>query len=117
MKKKTNKKINTLVAFRIMQSVYAPLVKRYKELADNNDDEHTTFIRAFVIYGHDYALDDDIEFFKLDMHTYTANVVAKNIIKLHDIYYDTYGSNFMYAIASVLASVLKDINKYDNVSL
>lgn len=111
MKNINNKKISVLVAFRIMQEIYSPLIKRYRELFNNGDDDTCSIIHKFVLLSHDKCLQNDISWFSdVDM-TFSCNVVAKNVIKLHDKYYKDFGENLMFAFASVFNSLWKDIQK------
>lgn len=104
-------KVSVVCAFRIMQSVYSPLIKFYKEMEKNGQDDYIALLNKFCLVGRDKALENNIDFFKdVDM-SYTINVVSKNIVKLYDIYNKDYGDNFLGAIASILGHVFKDCNK------
>lgn len=111
MKPKNQKKISVLVAFRIMQEVYSPLMKRYKELLNNDALNLCGVFHKFCLVGHDKLLDNDIEYFDYVQMTATINNVAKNIVKLHLKYYKDFGMNFNLAVASVLTSCYREMMK------
>lgn len=116
MKKEINenkaKRVSTVIAFRMMQSVYSPLMKFFKEMVKNDCTEYIDmyfdYLNKAIVNMHQNKMDYFVSFDK----TYTLNVVSKDICYLYGKYYHKTGDAFYQALERLFYCVLSDSHKY-----
>ena len=116
MKKKINekqaKRVGALIAFKMMQSIYSPLMKFFREMVKNECieyiDQYFDYLNNGLIAMHSCKMDYFVQFDK----TYTLNIVSKDICHLYGQYYHKCGIAFYQAIEKIFECLLSDSHKY-----
>ena len=109
---KQAKRVATFIAFKMMQSVYSPLMKFFKEMVKNQCvdyiDKYFDYLNNGLVAMHSCKMDYFINFDQ----TYTLNIVSKDICKLYGDHYHKCGTSFYEALETIFKCLLSDSAKY-----
>lgn len=106
---KTNRAV--IIGFRLMQSVYSPLLKFYKEMKKNECDYYIGLFYIFLNDGLNACLNKDITYFSTYNKTITINNVCKDIVKIYDKYKKDFSDTYFNALNRLLECVKRDCEK------
>lgn len=117
MKKKSNmlpsNKVPVVLGFRMMQSIYSPLLKFYGDMSKRGYYDYCNMTVKFICDAMQRCdIRDAVYFFDCN-YSYTINTVCRDIFNLYTKYRDKVGDRYFLALKKLLECVRKDmVDKY-----
>lgn len=106
---KKSDKVSVVLAFRIMQEVYSPIFKFYKEMKRLGHGEYILLTHQYIIDAMNHLQDEDIDHFIESKYTYTLNHVSNSIVRLYDLYYADFQNSYFGALVKVFQHLDEDL--------
>lgn len=104
-------KVPVLLAFRMMQEVYSPILKFHNEMFDKDFSEYYIKARFFCNDAMFACKERNIDYFNDLNITYSINSVGRNIVNLYNKYHSKVGESFFDALHSIFKHLLEDFKK------
>lgn len=110
-KSKPYSKVPLVVAINMMNHIYTPIMRFYREMAKNQTFNYCSMCKTYVLKSFNACMAKNREFFILNDWTYTLDKVSDDVVGIVDKYFKKFGDSLWYALAKLFDCIRNDLNK------